>query len=115
MPEPTVPHLQAAREPQVLPLTFGGELSISEHDGDYSLRIDVDGGHFAIRLSALDAWGLRDLTSHIVRGRAAEFAATLEQPSDPPPYTGDEPLGTCPTHGDYWTDECIRCSWGKGS
>jgi hypothetical protein len=26
-----------------------------------------------------------------------------------PPYTGDEPLGTCPIHGDYWTDDCMRC------
>lgn len=26
-----------------------------------------------------------------------------------PPYTGDEPLGTCVIHGDYWTDDCTRC------
>jgi hypothetical protein len=25
------------------------------------------------------------------------------------PYTGDEPLGTCVIHGDYWTDDCLRC------
>jgi hypothetical protein len=21
----------------------------------------------------------------------------------------DEPLGSCPLHGDYWTDDCLRC------
>lgn len=26
-----------------------------------------------------------------------------------PPYMGDEPLGTCVIHGDYWTDDCLRC------
>lgn len=26
-----------------------------------------------------------------------------------PPYTGDEPLGTCVIHGDYWTVDCTRC------
>lgn len=26
-----------------------------------------------------------------------------------PPYTGDEPLGTCVIHGDYWTPDCDRC------
>lgn len=30
-------------------------------------------------------------------------------PSYEPPYMGDEPLGTCPIHGDYWTDDCLRC------
>lgn len=27
----------------------------------------------------------------------------------PPPYIGDEPLGCCPLHGDYWTEDCTRC------
>lgn len=27
----------------------------------------------------------------------------------PPPYMGDEPLGCCPLHGDYWTEDCTRC------
>lgn len=28
---------------------------------------------------------------------------------DDPPYMGDEPLGTCVIHGDYWTPDCTRC------
>lgn len=28
------------------------------------------------------------------------------------PYTGDEPLGTCVIHGDYWTDDCVKCAGG---
>lgn len=95
------------REPHTLPLTFGGEVAISEHDGDYRLHVQAENGQFSIALSALDVWGLRVLTSAIVADRAAEFASTLDD--DPPPYTGDEPLGCCPVHGNYWTDECIRC------
>lgn len=33
----------------------------------------------------------------------------LPVPPYEPPYTGDEPLGTCLIHGDYWTDDCLRC------
>lgn len=70
--------LAPQRHPHTLPLTFGGELAISEHDGEYRLRIDVDGGHFGIRLTALDVWGIRSLTGDLVRKRANEFAAELE-------------------------------------
>lgn len=33
-------------------------------------------------------------------------------PADMPPGPRDdaEPLGTCPIHGDYWTDDCMRCA-----
>lgn len=58
----------------VLPLTHGGELSVSEHDGDYQLRIDKEGGHFAIPFSALDLWALRNLANGIVAGRVREAA-----------------------------------------
>jgi hypothetical protein len=38
-------------------------------------------------------------------------AEAADKPTDvpAPPYTDDEPLGTCLTHGDYWTDDCVRC------
>jgi hypothetical protein len=59
---------QAARE--VLALTFGGELAITEHDGDYRLHVHVEGGQFSIALSALDVLGLRALTGDLVMARA---------------------------------------------
>lgn len=67
------------REPHTLPLTHGGELTITEHDGDYRLHVHAENGQFSIALSALDVWGLRVLTSTIVADRAAEFASTLDE------------------------------------
>jgi hypothetical protein len=59
---------QAARE--VLALTFGGELTITEHGGDYRLHVHVEGGQFSIALSGLDVLGLRALTGDLVMARA---------------------------------------------
>ena len=35
--------------------------------------------------------------------------ALLAESQETEPYSGDEPLGTCVIHGDYWTDDCLRC------
>jgi len=30
-------------------------------------------------------------------------------------YPDPEPLGTCVIHGDYWTDDCVRCAADQGA
>lgn len=30
------------------------------------------------------------------------------------PSDDDGPLGTCVIHGDYWTDDCVRCQADQG-
>ena len=39
----------------------------------------------------------------------ARVRALLAESQETEPYSGDEPLGTCVIHGDYWTDDCLRC------
>lgn len=29
----------------------------------------------------------------------------------PTASSDDEPRGHCVEHGDYWTDDCVRCGW----
>jgi hypothetical protein len=68
-------HDMASRRPEtpgVLNLVLGGELAITEHDGDYQFRIDMDGGHFAVRLTILDLWRLRSLVADLVLARTNE-------------------------------------------
>lgn len=65
--------------PFTFELTHGGELSLTEHDDDYQLRIDVGGGHFAIRVSALDVQALRTLTGDIVLARLNEVTPDVQR------------------------------------
>jgi hypothetical protein len=55
-------------------------------------------------VSELNAAGYR-----IVRDPLPVPAAADPRDDYEPPYMGDEPLGTCVIHGDYWTDDCTRC------
>lgn len=67
---------------------------------------------------ACDHCGSPGMTFQIITGRAACDSEACNRAvfpecfkdDDPPSYTGDEPLGTCVVHGDYWTDDCTRCT-----
>lgn len=61
----------------VLPLTFGGELTITEHDGDYQMHMQHEGVSVQFRLSVLDTWGVRTMFSEIVSARVRETEAGL--------------------------------------
>lgn len=44
--------------------------------------------------------------------RRGEIEPPDELVIDDPPYIDpDVPLGTCVIHGDYWTENCLRCGW----
>lgn len=59
-----------------------------------------------------------DVDAKIVEAHRAQLARGREWPGDeitpcedylPGPPLSDEPRGTCVIHGDYWTDDCLRC------
>jgi hypothetical protein len=56
----------------VLPLTFEGELMLTEHDGEYVLHVEHGPGKFTFRLSVLDLWGLRSMLGDVVMDRVNE-------------------------------------------
>ena len=53
----------------VLPLTHGGELIVTEHDGEYQAHLHRDGVSVQVRLSPSDVNGLRSLTGDLIVGR----------------------------------------------
>lgn len=48
---------------------------------------------------------------------AGEGLPSSKSPEDTPPdlmaalEASLQPRGTCVVHGDYWTDDCLRCGW----
>lgn len=100
-------------EPKVntLQLVLGGEVSFTEVEPHtYVFRVEYPGGQFSIHLTGLDVMGLRSLTGDLIRDAfEASHEVAPDVDAERPPYTGDEPLGCCPAHGHYWTDDCTRC------